>query len=206
MELKAQERAKRGRPRTFDVDKALDSALKVFWRKGYEAASMPDLTRAMRINRPSLYAAFGNKQSLFCTVLKRYSDFQRENLGAALALPKAREVARRILHDAVDRQTSGGNPRGCLHVRGSLSCGNSPGIRRKLDASRAELERALSDRFRRAVEEGDLPPDASPSDLTRYLMTVIQGLSVQSVGGASRAQLLSIADTALAAFANSKAK
>ena len=200
MELKAQKRATRGRPRTFDLDKALDSALKVFWRKGYEAASMPDLTRAMGINRPSLYAAFGNKQSLFCAALKRYGDLQRGKLAEALAAPTAREVARQILHDAVDRQTSGGNPRGCLHVRGSLSCGDSPAIRRKLDASRAQLKRTLSDRFRRAVEEGDLPPHASPEDLTNYLMTVLQGLSVQSVGGASRAQLSNIADTALVAF------
>jgi len=200
MELNRQKRASRGRPRTFDVDKALDKALKVFWRKGYEEASMPDLTRAMGINRPSLYSAFGNKQSLFCKALQRYNEQQEAKLAQALAATTAREVVRRILRDVIDRQTCPGNPRGCLHVRGSLSCGSSPVIRKSLTASRVALEGAIADRLQRAVEEGDLPTDASPRDLTRYLLTVIQGLSIQSASGASREQLLGIADTALAVF------
>ena len=73
-----------GRPRAFDVDKALDRALEVFWRKGYEGTSLPDLTEAMGINRPSLYAAFGNKESLFRKVLQRYTDEHMAFIGAAL--------------------------------------------------------------------------------------------------------------------------
>src|SRR5438874_8768237 len=106
MELNQSTRATRGRPRTFDVDETLDRALKVFWRKGYDGASLPDLTRAMGINRPSLYAAFGNKQSLFCKALKRYHERQRDFFRHALDAPSAYEVARRILHGAVALQTN----------------------------------------------------------------------------------------------------
>src|SRR6266550_5425162 len=101
MKSKRQAASTVGRPRAFDVDQALDQALKVFWRKGYEGASLPDLTRAMGINRPSLYAAFGNKQSLFCQALKRYHERQRDFFRQALDAPTACEVARRILHGAV---------------------------------------------------------------------------------------------------------
>src|SRR5438045_1691907 len=189
-----------GRPRNFDTEKALDQALKVFWRKGYEGASLPDLTQAMGINRPSLYAAFGNKQSLFCKALKRYHERQRDFFRQALEAPTAYEVARRILHGAVTLQTDAGNPRGCLSVRGSLSCGESALIRKHLTAGRAAIETTLSDRLQRAIDERDLPKNPSAQDLSRYLSTVIQGLSIQSANGATRAELLGIANTALLAF------
>src|SRR3954467_8904044 len=101
-----------GRPREFDVETALDRALEVFWRKGYEGASLPDLTRAMGINRPSLYAAFGNKQELFRRALDRYCDgpggaFVR----AALDAPTARTVAERMLRGAAEVQASPRGPR-----------------------------------------------------------------------------------------------
>src|SRR5437016_7336822 len=110
MKSKRQAASTVGRPRAFDVDQALDQALKVFWRKGYEGASLPDLTRAMGINRPSLYAAFGNKQSLFCKALHRYHEQHSDYLRRALAAPTARAAARRILHGLIDLQTSGDNP------------------------------------------------------------------------------------------------
>jgi AcrR family transcriptional regulator len=200
MEMKRPARATRGRPRTFDADDALDRALKVFWRKGYQGASLPNLTRAMGINRPSLYAAFGNKQSLFCKALERYNDQNAAYLRHALAAPTAREVARRILHGAINLQTNPHNPRGCLTVRGSLSCADSRIIHKHLASHRAATEAAITQRFQRAVAEGDLPQTTSPQDLTRYLSTILQGLSIQSTSGASRAQLLRIANTALQAF------
>src|SRR4051794_35222555 len=174
---------RRGRPRAFDPEAALDRALMVFWRKGYEGASLPDLTRAMGINRPSLYAAFGNKQSLFCKALNRYHKQHSDQLRQALAAPTAREAARRILHGVIDQQTSPGNPRGCLNVRGSLSCADSARIRKKLSACRCAIESAVIERFERAVSEGDLARDSSPEDLAHYLMTVIQGMSIQSANG-----------------------
>src|SRR5437016_4768676 len=180
MESVRPRRATRGRPRTFDVDQALDRALKVFWRKGYDGASLPDLTRAMDINRPSLYAAFGNKQSLFCKALQRYNEQRAAYLQQALAAPTAREAARRILHGVINLQASSDNPPGCLIVRGSFSCADSPVIRKHLAGCRNAIEAAITERFARAVDDGDLPRDVSPQDLARYLTTVIQGLAVQS--------------------------
>src|SRR5438067_11611084 len=106
-----------GRTRQFDVDEALDRALEVFWARGYEGASLPELTGAMGINRPSMYAAFGNKQSLFCKALHRYNERYRAYLKEALGARTAREVARRILYGAINLQTDPGSPRGCLNVR-----------------------------------------------------------------------------------------
>src|SRR5689334_17227810 len=115
----------RGRPRSFDADRALDRALKVFWAKGYEGASMPDLTRAMGINRPSLYAAFGNKESLFKKALERYAAGPACYVRRALEQPTARAVAEHLLDGAVDMLTNPKNPRGCLAVHGALACGDA---------------------------------------------------------------------------------
>src|SRR3954466_14672758 len=109
----------RGRPRAFDVDEALDKALKVFWRKGYEGATLPDLTRAMGINRPSLYAAFGSKEALFRKVIDRYVEGPASYVRAALAEPTARAVAERLLAGTIDVVTDRHNPRGCLIVQGA---------------------------------------------------------------------------------------
>ena len=140
----------RGRPRSFDADKALGRALKVFWSKGYEGATLPDLTEAMGINRPSLYAAFGNKESLFRQVLERYES--RAGYACdALAAPTARGVAERLLYGAAENTTKPGHPRGCLMVRAALTCGDeSASIRRDLCARRDAGEGALRGRFERA--------------------------------------------------------
>src|SRR5690349_13817425 len=108
----------RGRPRSFDADRALDQALKVFWSKGYEGASLPDLTKAMGISRPSLYAAFGNKEELFKKALERYSAGPACYVREALDAPTARAVAERLLNGAVEMMTNPKNPRGCLAVQG----------------------------------------------------------------------------------------
>ena len=193
---------RRGRPRAFDVERALDAALEVFWRQGYEGTSLDDLTAAMGINRPSLYAAFGNKEQLFRRVLDRYES-RSTNLCDALREPTARKVAERLLLGAADAQARAGRsgPRGCLMVGGALSCGDDvEPVRRELSARRAAAEAALRKRFEQAKRAGDLPSGADAADLARYVMTVLHGMSVQASGGASRAELRRVAETALRAF------
>jgi AcrR family transcriptional regulator len=190
-----------GRPRAFDIEKALDCALQVFWHKGYEGASLSDLTKAMGINRPSLYAAFGNKEALFRKALDRYADGPAAYVYEALDEPTARAVAARLLHGAVDLLTDPRTPPGCLLVQGALACGDAAeSIRRELVARRAAGEAALRQRFERALADGDLPADAAPADLTRYLVTVVYGMAVQAAGGASREALQRVVEMALRAW------
>src|SRR5205809_2994773 len=114
-----------GRPRAFDLDQALDQALEVFWKKGYEGASLPDLTKAMGINRPSLYAAFGNKEALFRKALDRYNEGPACHVHEALGEPSARRVVERMLCGSIDLITSSKNPRGCFMVQAALACGEA---------------------------------------------------------------------------------
>src|SRR3954466_9316356 len=113
-----------GRPRAFDKEKALDHALQLFLRKGYEGASLAELTEAMGINPPSLYAAFGNKEGLFRLALDRYTDSFSGMADAAMAEPTAREATESLLRATIDSQTRGGQP-GCLLVHGALACAES---------------------------------------------------------------------------------
>jgi AcrR family transcriptional regulator len=190
-----------GRPRAFDIDKALDRALHVFWEKGYEGASLSDLTKAMGINRPSLYAAFGNKETLFRKALARYVKKTMAFVLDAINEPTARRVAERLLRSAANMVTNSRNPPGCLTVRGALASGEeAEPIRLELALRRSEGEALIRKRLDRAKDEGDLPPDANPADLARYLATVYQGMSVQAAGGATREQLRRVAEIALRAW------
>jgi AcrR family transcriptional regulator len=187
-----------GRPRSFDIDRALDRALQVFWRKGYEGASLSDLTKAVGVNRPSLYAAFGDKEALFRNALHRYLHGPAAYTQEALKESTARAVVERLLRGAADLNTSPRNPGGCLTVQGALACGEAvDSIRQELAAHRAAGEAALRRRFQRAKSEGDLPATANPADLARYVVTVIYGMAVQAAGGASRNQLQRIVEMAL---------
>jgi AcrR family transcriptional regulator len=179
-----------GRARTFDADQALDRAMTVFWSKGYEGASLADLTEAMEISRPSLYAAYGNKEELFRKALERYgegpSSYERE----ALAQPTAREVAEALLRGAADVQTDPDTPAGCLAVLGSTYCAeDSSPIGKTLIAFRLAGHAAIRERFERARAEGDLAANADPKELTNYIGTVVCGMAVLAASGKTREEL-----------------
>jgi len=193
--------AGRGRPRGFDADEALDAAVEVFWRQGYEGTTLDDLTSAMGINRPSLYAAFGNKEETFKQAVARYAEVDMAYVGDALEEPTALAVAEHYLRSNVRAITTPGKPAGCLSIQGGLAgSAEDQRIVRFLADSRASGEHRLTERFRRAVAEGDLGPDERPADLAKYLVTVSAGLAVQASAGASRASLQRVAERALRAF------
>jgi AcrR family transcriptional regulator len=193
--------ATRGRPREFCVDEALAAALGVFWSKGYEGASLTDLTEAMGITRPSLYAAFGNKEALFCKALDLYESEKLDYVRAAMDAPTAREVAERLLRGGLENQTSNCNPRGCLRVISSVACGGeAESIRQEVLARGAFAKRALIERMERAKAEGELPAEVDVEGLTGFLLAILQGMAVQAGAGASRADLERVIDTSLMAW------
>jgi AcrR family transcriptional regulator len=187
-----------GRPRAFDTDQALDRAMQVFWLKGYQGASLAELTKAMGINRPSLYAAFGDKQALFRKALDRYADGPAGYVREALKETRARAVVERLLGGAAELLTDPLNPQGCLMVQGALSCGaTADPIRQELNARRAAGEAEICARLERAKAEGDLPPDSNPADTAHYFVTVMRGMAVQAAGGASRDELRRVVTMAM---------
>ncbi len=189
----------KGRPRSFDVDKVLERAIHVFWEKGYEGASLADLTSAMGINRPSMYAAFGNKEALFRKALDRYCEQSRADLREALAGPSARKAMRELFDCMIDHYSGDEHPRGCLMMQSHCNDEAEP-IQRELAARRHLLEDTLHERLTQARREGELPKKTDTADLARYFATVLQGMTLQASSGASRKQLRNIADLAMRAW------
>ncbi len=193
-----------GRPRAFDPAEALDAALRVFWEKGYEGTSLTDLTEAMGINRPSLYATFGDKAELFRAVVEHYMKQQSSLWNEAFELPTAKAAVLKILNSIADALTNGKNPQGCLLVQAALSCGDEADcIKRELAQKRAESEHLLRARLLRAQAEGELATTVDVAALSRFFSTILRGMSVEASGGASRAHLQSVIDLAMAAWPQS---
>lgn len=191
--------AARGRPRAFDPDCALAAALRVFWQHGYEGTSLTALTEAMGITRPSLYACFGNKESLFRKALDLYEREKLAYVGAALEAPTAREVAERLLRGVLAVHCGGTDPQGCLGVIATVACGSgAESIRQEAIARGASAEAAMISRFVRAQAEGDLPPAFAPQAMAQYLNTLVQGLAMKAGSGTSRESLERVIDVTLA--------
>ena len=180
----------RGRPRRFCTEEALGAALRVFWSKGFDGTSLADLTEAMGITRPSLYAAFGNKEALFREALDLYQREKLRYVEQAVEQGTALLVGEHLLRGAYDTSAAVNEPRGCLGVIASTSCGeDAEGVRQDV-LRRGEVVRAkLVERFDQARQEGDLPAHADPEGLTSFLFALVQGISLQARGGASREQL-----------------
>lgn len=188
----------RGRPRVFNIENALDCALHLFWRKGYEGTSVADLTEAMGINTPSLYAAFGNKEELFRKVLDRYAEGPAVYMREAFQQPSARGVVEYLLYGAAEATTNPETPLGCLTVQGALSSGEAgDAIRQELNARRAGGEAALRDRFEQAKQSGELAADVDTEQLACFYATIFQGMAVQAGAGTSREKLQAIVANSL---------
>lgn len=190
-----------GRHREFDVETALDAVLCVFWRKGYEGASYADLTKATGVERPALYAAFGNKEALFRRALERYYERYLDFIPAALRLPTAREVAAHILLSSVELNTRYPSHTGCLGINGAVAgSDDAEPVRQALIDARAAGQAQLRDRFERAKADGDLPPTARADALAAFVMAVSHGMAVQAKAGFSRDMLEAVVEQALSAW------
>lgn len=191
----------RGRPRSFDRDAALERAMQVFWRHGYEATSVSDLTRAMGINPPSLYAAFGDKEQLYLSAIERYEQGRRQVAAQLLdEAPTARQAIERLLCTAAGELTDA-ECRGCM--LSTAQCDDEE-LQSTLAERRAAPKRALKARFERAVREGDLARGTDTAALADFYTTVFQGMAIQARDGATRKSLLATARAAMRAWPERK--
>jgi AcrR family transcriptional regulator len=188
----------RGRPREFDISEALDAALAVFWRLGYEGASMSDLTCAMGMGKPSVYATFGNKEALFEKALDLYVREKLAYMNSALTASTARGVAERMLRGALDMQLSTQNPKGCLGVAALTACSvEAASIKADVIRRRGTAEAALVNRFEQAVIDGDVPGNYTAAALARFLFSLLQALAIQGGSGATNKELEELVETSM---------
>jgi AcrR family transcriptional regulator len=190
----------RGRPRSFDRGRALERAMHVFWRQGYEATSVSDLTRAMGINPPSLYAAFGDKEQLYLEALGRYQQRRVESMAKWFdEEPTAKAAVRRLLTEAATELARAGAPRGSMLVLSAMQC-SSDALQAKLAERRASVRAILKARIDRGLHEGELARGTDTDALVDFYSAVFQGMSLQARGGASRKRLLATAALAMRAW------
>ncbi|OQS13779.1 TetR family transcriptional regulator [Nocardia donostiensis] len=197
--------ADRGRPRAFDRDVALRRAMEVFWEHGYEGTSMTDLTSAMGINSPSLYAAFGGKEALFRETIELYCRCEGGATERALREePTARAAIEAMLRDNAATYTASDKPHGCMVVlAGSTYTTRTESIREFLVDKRKETSTDIRRRLDRGIADGDLPAGTDTEALATFYTTVLYGLSIQARDGMSPAELTRSIDCAMAAWPSS---
>ncbi|WP_030771429.1 TetR/AcrR family transcriptional regulator [Streptomyces sp. NRRL F-2664] len=190
----------RGRPRSFDRDAALDKAMTAFWERGYEATSISDLTASIGISAPSLYAAFGDKRTLFDEVVVVYGSRYGDFAGVALAEePTARAAVARVLREAAEVYTDPAHPPGCMVISAAINTTSEEVAQALRERRNANLE-LFESRIRADIATGELPADTDARALARYTGAVLQGMSQQSRDGATREELEAVAERALLAW------
>jgi len=192
----------RGRPRSFDREIALERAMQVFWRQGYEATSLNDLTAAMGINPPSLYAAFGDKEHLFLAAVERYENSGRGPARCVLEEePTARAAVDRMLKETAIELAKTSQPKGCMLITAATNCSaSSAHIQAALAERRAEQKLRIKERIARGVSSGELPRGTDAGALADFYTTVLTGMSMQARDGATRKALLATAEAAMRAW------
>lgn len=192
--------ARTGRPRSFDRDAALHTAMLVFWERGYATTSTTDLSAAMGINPPSLYAAFTNKEQLFREAIELYERTESEASRRAMdEAPTVREAVAVLLHESVDRFTAADKPRGCMIVHAASSCTTDhESVRDFALRCRARTKSTLKARLDAAVAGGELAGDTDR--IAAFYTTFLNGLSLQARDGAERAQLHELVDMAMSVW------
>lgn len=181
--------------------------MQVFSEKGYEAASLSDLTSAMGINRFSMYATFGNKEALFVKAMTRFTEAVASQLDAALAGGTARDAVERVLLEGVSMFTVAGGPGLCFITQGPLTASEvSEATKQFVAEKRSSIELALHTRLDRAVKEGELSADASTAGLARFYAVMIQGIALQAHHGGTRDDLLAVVEVGMAKWPNKMAQ
>ncbi|MGH3447185.1 MAG: TetR/AcrR family transcriptional regulator [Nocardioidaceae bacterium] len=190
------------RPREFDTTEVLDRAVDVFWRQGYEATSIADLTESLGIARASLYGAFGSKHDLYVRALQHYVETRHSAVDLLSRPGPVLPAIRAVLESAVTSRAPGESQRGCLITNASAECEATDwGVRRWVDSSWVELETALTSALLRARAEGELGPQAEPRGQARMLVVLLQGLRVIDRSGCDNGRCSDAIDTAMSALA-----
>jgi AcrR family transcriptional regulator len=189
MTTETETRPKLGRPRKFDEEEAVEAAMGVFWEKGYEGASLRDLTKAMGIDRKSMYLTLGDKEALFLKALDRYSATHLAFLPKALAKPTLREFVDEFFNAAIRFWTDKSHPEACLSIQNFAVSDEAQPIKQAMIDWRGWGLDQVRKRIERARKEGDLPPDVKPETFARYLAVMMGGLAVQAANGATLPEL-----------------
>ncbi len=192
---------RRGRPRAFDQEEVLEKAMLVFWKYGYEGASLGALTEAMGINKPSMYSVFGSKEELFHKVIEKYLAGPVSFIPDALNEPTLQKALSALFTQSVDFLTDKRHPLGCMVLQGALNCGQDhENIKNELIVQRLAYENAVLKRLKLAQMQNDLDRQLDAAVLTKYVVTIHQGLSVQATSGATKEELMAVVDTVIRNF------
>jgi AcrR family transcriptional regulator len=181
---------KTGRPISFDKDAALEAAMLLFWERGFEGTCMTSLTQAMGLSPSSIYAAFGDKHTLYRLAVKRYLETRAQYAVRALEEPTLEKVIRALFGNTVAFLTTPGHPPTCMTLAGAMGTSvDATPARNLMTEIRKQNEVAIRERLLQARKSGELSKDINVDDYTRYLSSILAGLSIQAANGSTKAEL-----------------